>query len=90
MSAFVYPLYNEVNKTYTVTVIGKVTNEEVDKLRKGVEIDDDYITKPAKVKILRIDEEKNQSRLAITIHEGKNRQVRKMCKAIRKKSFSST
>ena len=90
---FVYKVTHpkhEVNKTYTVTVIGKVTNEEVDKLRKGVEIDDDYITKPAKVKILRIDEEKNQSRLAITIHEGKNRQVRKMCKAIRKKSFSST
>ena len=53
-------------------------------LRNGVEIED-YITKPAKVKILKIDEEKNISRLAITIHEGKNRQVRKMCEAIGKK-----
>ena len=50
-------------------------------LKKGVEIED-YITKPAKVKILKTDEEKNQSRLEITIHEGKNRQVRKMCEAI--------
>ena len=87
---FVYKVTHpkhEIDKTYTVTVIGKVTKEEVEKLRNGVEIDNAYITKPAKVKILRIDEEKNQSRLAITIHEGKNRQIRKMCLAIRKESI---
>ena len=88
---FVYKVTHpkhEIDKTYTVTVIGKVTNEEVQQLRNGVIIDDDgvqYQTKSAKVKILKIDEEKNQSRLAITIHEGKNRQVRKMCNAIGKK-----
>ena len=54
-------------------------------MKKGVLIDDDYITKPAKVKILKIDEEKKISRIQITIHEGKNRQVRKMCEAIGKK-----
>ena len=76
---------HEVEKTYTVTLKGKVTNEEVENLRKGVTIDEEYLTKPAKVKILKIDEEKNISRLEITIHEGKNRQVRKMCEAIGKK-----
>ena len=81
---FVYKVTHpkhEIEKTYTVTIIGIVKNEEVEKLRKGVKIDD-YITKPARVKILKTDEEKNQSRLEITIHEGKNRQVRKMCEVI--------
>ncbi len=81
---FVYKVTHpkhEIEKTYTVTIIGIVKKEEVEKLKKGMEIEN-YITKPAKVKILKIDEEKNQSRLEITIHEGKNRQVRKMCEAI--------
>ena len=76
---------NEINKTYNVTVKGNITKEDVENLQNGVEIDDGYITKPAKVKILKIDEEKNISRIQITIHEGKNRQVRKMCEAINKK-----
>ncbi len=76
---------HEVEKTYTVTLRGKVTNEEVEKLKQGIMIEDSYITKPAKVRILKIDEEKNISRLEIIIHEGKNRQVRKMCEAVGKK-----
>ena len=75
----------KIEKTYTVTVIGIVTKEEVLKLEQGVLIDDNYVTKPAKVKILKIDIENNKSRLEIKIHEGKNRQVRKMCEAINKK-----
>lgn len=76
---------NEVNKTYNVTVVGIISKDEVDKLQHGVEIDDGYITRPAKVKILKIDEEKNISRIQIMIHEGKNRQVRKMCESIGKR-----
>ncbi len=81
---FVYKVTHpkhEITKTYTVTLIGTVQNDAVEKLKNGVEIDD-YLTRPAKVKILKIDQEKNISRLEITIHEGKNRQVRKMCEAI--------
>ena len=84
---FVYKITHpkhEINKTYTVTVKGIVTNEEVGMLEKGVEIED-YITKPAKVRILKTDTEKDISRLEITIHEGKNRQVRKMCEAVGRK-----
>lgn len=81
---FVYKVTHpkhEIEKTYTVTIKGIVKNNEVEELKKGVKIED-YITKPARVKILKTDEEKNISRLEITIHEGKNRQVRKMCEAI--------
>lgn len=76
---------HEVEKTYTVTLRGNVTGEDLENLKQGVTIDENYITKPAKVRILKIDEEKNRSRLEIIIHEGKNRQVRKMCEAIGKK-----
>lgn len=76
---------NEINKTYNVTVKGIVSKEDVEKLSNGVELDDGYTTRPAKVKILKIDEEKDISRIQITIHEGKNRQVRRMCDAIGKK-----
>ena len=81
---FVYKVTHpkhEITKTYTVTVRGIIENDAVEKLRNGVEIED-YKTRPAKVKILKIDEEKNISRLEITIHEGKNTQVRKMCEAV--------
>lgn len=85
---FVYKVTHpkhEIEKTYTVTVIGIVNQDDIQKLRDGVIIDDEYKTKPAKVRILKTDDIKNQSRLEITIHEGKNRQVRKMCEAIGKK-----
>lgn len=75
---------HEIEKTYNVTLRGIIKNAQVEELEKGVKIED-YITKRAKVKILKIDNEKNISRIQITIHEGKNRQVRKMCEAVGKK-----
>lgn len=76
---------HEIEKTYTVTLKGIIEESDVQKLRDGVEIDGEYKTKKARVRILKIDKETNRSRLEITIHEGKNRQVRKMCEAIGKK-----
>ena len=85
---FVYKVTHpkhEINKTYTVTLVGIVSDEDIENLRKGVVIDGDYTTKPARARIMKIDESKNISRVEITIHEGKNRQVRNMCEAIGKK-----
>lgn len=85
---FVYKVTHpkhEITKTYTVTLSGIISKEDILNLEKGVKIDDSYITRPAKARIMKIDEEKKVSRVEITIHEGKNRQVRKMCEAIGKK-----
>ncbi len=85
---FVYKVTHpkhEITKTYTVTVRGILEEDDVQSLRTGVIIDENYKTKPADAKIIKIDKDKNESRMAITIHEGKNRQVRKMCEAIGKK-----
>lgn len=87
---FVYKITHpkhEIPKTYNVTVVGEVASEDVETLKKGVDIGD-FVTSKAEVKILKIDEQKNVSRLQITIHEGKNRQVRRMCEAIGKKVIS--
>ena len=88
---FVYKITHpkhEIEKTYNVTLKGIINDDDIYQLEKGVKIDDngrEYVTKPAKVKILKIDNEKNISRIEIKIHEGKNRQVRKMCNSIDKK-----
>ena len=87
---FVYKVTHpkhEISKTYNVTVLGKITKEDINKLENGVDIGD-FITSKAQIKILRIDEEKNISRIQITIHEGKNRQIRRMCEGIGKKVLS--
>lgn len=76
---------NEVTKTYTVTLKGQVSNEEIEQLRNGIELDDGFKTSPAKVRRIMEDKENNKTRLEIVIHEGKNREVRKMCEAINKK-----
>ena len=57
---FIYKITHpkhEIDKTYIVTLKGIVTEEEVNILRQGVKIED-YVTKPAKVKILKTDIEK--------------------------------
>ena len=85
---FVYKITHpkhEITKTYNVTLKGIVTENNIEDLKNGVEISNGYITKKAEVRILKIDKEKNISRIEIKIHEGKNRQVRKMCEAIGKK-----
>lgn len=76
---------HEITKSYIATVKGIVSEEDIEKLKKGVNIDSEYITSEAKAKIIKIDKEKDISRIEIVIHEGKNRQVRKMCEAIGKK-----
>lgn len=70
----------EVGKTYLVRVSNQVSEEEVRRLRNGVQLDDGRLTSPAHVRLLR--QEAFASVLLVTIHEGRNRQVRRMVDAI--------
>lgn len=72
---------HEVNKTYEVTVPGIVPQEKLDMLRVGLKLEDG-MTAPALVDLKAYDYEKNLTHFNVTIHEGRNRQVRRMCDAI--------
>lgn len=69
-----HPKY-ECPKEYYVVIEGKISQENISKLTRGIKIED-YKTHPAKVKLL--SQNHKESKLTIEIHEGKNRQVRKM------------
>lgn len=71
----------EVEKTYQVRIDGKITQGDIVRLMKGIELDG-VKTKRAKVEVLSIDKVNDSSSIKLTITEGKNRQVRRMCEAI--------
>ena len=83
---FVYKVTHpkhEVEKTYNVTIKGDISEDEINLLKDGVIIDG-YKTKSAKVRILKKVTDKNLTRIEVIIHEGRNRQIRKMFKSINK------
>lgn len=73
-----HPSY-EIVKTYLAKVEGIPNKEELIRFRNGLKIED-YITSKAEINILK--EYVSSSILEIKIHEGRNRQVRKMCASI--------
>lgn len=72
----IHPKY-EVQKTYEVTINGLIKENEIAKLENGVKIDD-YVSSKAEIKLIKQNTNKYISFLTITIHEGRNREVRKM------------
>lgn len=70
---------HKLDKTYRVIVSGIPNHFEIEKLERGVYIDGKR-TAPAKAKLLSAD--KQNGLIELTIHEGRNRQVRKMMEAI--------
>lgn len=73
-----HPKYR-VKKVYHVLVKGVPKEKSLQQLRKGILLEDG-MTQPAEVKVLK--SENNSTLLELTIHEGKKRQVRRMCEAI--------
>lgn len=70
---------HKVKKTYAVMVKGNPSSESLRKLAQGVKLKEG-MTSPAVVRSIQSDDKK--SKIEITIHEGRNRQVRRMCDAI--------
>lgn len=69
----------KVDKTYLTRVMGAVPEAQLLELRRGVMLEDG-LTAPACVQ--RLETGSDHTLLEITIHEGRNRQVRRMCEAI--------
>ncbi len=72
---------SQIEKTYLVRCEGIVSNDDLRRLRTGVEIDG-YVTQKAKVNLLSVDRKNKSSQVRITITEGKYHQVKKMFEAI--------
>ena len=73
-----HPRYHKP-KTYHVKLAGEIEPEKVQRLSEPMEIDG-YMTKPAEVSL--ITRKKEYSVVAITLFEGRNRQIRKMCEKL--------
>lgn len=71
----------EIEKVYEVTIDKILTINTIKKLESGVRIDD-YRTAPCKIKVKSRNDNKNTMHLLITIHEGKNREIRKLFKTV--------
>lgn len=74
-----HPRYGP-SKTYNVLCSGRFTDAEIHALASGVMLEDG-MTAPARVKLLR-ETDNGNTELSITIHEGRNRQVRRMVAAV--------
>ena len=71
----------EVSKTYRVTIKGRLQEEEIERMRKGIYMGDKERGRPMKAKVSNvrlIDRHHDRSRLEITLREGKNREIRRI------------
>ncbi|GMA99249.1 ribosomal large subunit pseudouridine synthase B [Pelosinus sp. IPA-1] len=78
--ALIHPS-KKIDKTYIAKVAGRPSQEKLDLLRVGIQLEDG-MTAPAVINMIDFDRERNMTSLQITIHEGKNRQIRRMFEAI--------
>ena len=67
----------EIDKTYRVTIDGFANEDQLERIRRGIKLDG-VMTSEAIVEVSKINKEKRKSIINITIHEGKNHQVKRM------------
>ena len=71
----------EIEKVYIAKIKGIPTREQIQSLEKGIQLEDGK-TAPARAKLISVDNKKGSAIIELTIHEGRNRQVRRMFEAI--------
>ncbi|MCP8616740.1 pseudouridine synthase [Salirhabdus salicampi] len=72
---------HQIDKVYVAKVKGIPTIEELRRLNKGIEADGEFL-KSARNRILSVDRQKKKAIIELTLHEGKNRQIRRMFEAL--------
>ena len=72
---------NNIDKVYLAKLNGIIKGEQINKLKDGV-ILDNVLVKPSRVKLKKVDPTKNTSMVEITIHEGKNHEVKRLFESV--------
>ena len=72
---------SNVDKVYMAKLEGIIKGEQINKLKDGVDLDGE-IVKASRVKLKKVDPKTNSCMVQITIHEGKNHQVKRMFEAV--------
>ena len=68
---------SEVEKVYMAKLKGIIKGEHINTLKEGIKLDD-QVVKPSRVKLKKVDQKTNTCMVQISIHEGKNHQVKRM------------
>lgn len=76
-----HPKY-KINKIYQVTCRGILKETQIKQLEAGVKIDNNVITAPAKIEVIKNDNKKQETMINLTIHQGYKNQVKQMLKAV--------
>ena len=72
---------SRVDKVYLAKLEGIIKGEQINTLKNGIKLDN-VLVKPSRVKLKKVNPEKNTCMVEITIHEGKNHQVKRMFEAV--------
>lgn len=72
---------NNIDKVYLAKLNGIIKGEQINKLKDGVMLDD-VLVKPSRVKLKKVDPSKNTSMVEITVHEGKNHEVKRLFESV--------
>jgi len=72
---------NNIDKVYLAKLNGIIKGEHINRLKDGVMLDN-VLVKPSRVKLKKVDPSKNTSMVEITVHEGKNHEVKRLFESV--------